>query len=255
VRTGGAQRAVRLRTVPRIRRVPGNRSVRGRVGTLALVVVLLAVGLLAVGCRSIQSDPRRPGLRVRPGVAFEMVADAPDMPILDLRRPDEFDGALGHLQRAHNLPLEELPHRLPEIRWLRERTFLIYCRGRTGPQDEEAGDAEVEDGAIEEGTAEEEATGEEAIGEEATEEQATGEEAAGDEEVDCGEQAIRFFLAQGFVDAVLLDGGIEAWLKDGFATVGRDAQGPQMGLSEDSGLRLPEDSKSIGDPRHLPKPP
>lgn len=187
-------------------------------GSRALVGVLtlLAIGILAASCRSTQSDPRRPGLRVRPGVAFEMAADAPGMLIFDLRRPDEFDGPRGHLQRAHNLPLEELPQRLSEIRWLRQRTFLIYCRGGIGPEGDEAGEEETED---------------------------------------CGEEAIRFFLAQGFDDVVLLDGGIEAWLEDGFATVGHSGQGPDMTLPEDPGMRVPEDARSIGDPRHLPEPP
>lgn len=185
----------------------------------ALFVV--ALGLGAAGCRSTQSDPNRPGFRVRPGVAFEMAADAPGMPILDLRRPDEFDGPQGHLQRAYNLPLEELPRRLPEFRWLRERTFLIYCRGRVETGEGEAGP--------------------------------TGE--AGEGPGECGETAIRFFLAQGFNDAVLLEGGIEAWLEDGFATVVQGAPGPGTTLPEDSGLRVPEDAKSIGDPRHLPEPP
>jgi rhodanese-related sulfurtransferase len=281
VNTGGHERAVHP--------VPRRPFLRGWVETPARtpapLAVCLAIGLLALGCRSIQSDPRRPGLRVRPGVAFEMAVDAPDMLILDLRRPEEFDGPLGHLQRAHNLPLEELPHRLPEIRWLRESTFLVYCRGRTGPQDVAAGDVaagDAEAGGVAAGDAEaqgeaigervaaeavaaedvaggaaagEAAAGEEAAGEEAAGQEVTGEKAAGDEEADCGEEAIRFFLAQGFNDAVLLDGGIEAWLNDGFATVGRGAQGLDMELPEDSGLRLPEDAKSIGDPRHLPEPP
>ena len=190
------------------------------------LVSLAVIGLLAAGCRSIQSDPNRPGLRVRPGVAFEMAADAPAMPILDLRRPDEFDGPVGHLQRAYNLPLEELPRRLPEIRWLRERTFLIYCRGRI-----EAGDGTLAEVAE------------------------TLAETAAARPDDCGEEAIRFFLAQGFDDAVLLEGGIQAWLEDGFATVRGGAEGAGPALPEDPGLRVPEDARSIGDPRHLPEPP
>lgn len=196
------------------------------------VFSLVVIGLLAAGCRSTQSDPNRPGLRVRPGVAFEMAADAQGMPILDLRKPDEFDGPLGHLRRAYNLPLEELPRRLPEIRWLRERTFLIYCRGSI-----ESGEGEISAGA------------------EAGEPGEAGEvgEAGGGTD-GCGEEAIRLFLAQGFDDAVLLEGGIRAWLEDGFATVHSTGE-TDMALPEDPGLRVSEDSKSIGDPRHLPEPP
>lgn len=205
---------------------------------------LLAFGalvLLLPACRTTQSDPDRPGFRVRPGVAFEMAVDAPDMPILDLRRPDEFDGPLGHLQRARNVPLEQLPQRLSELRWLQGVTFLVYCRGwneadgdvlRPGvesPQDSIPGDASHEETDPETGP-------ETDVGQ-------------------CGERAIRFFLAQGFYDAVLLEGGIEAWLDDGFSTVGRGAQGPEVQIPEDDGLRLPGDAKSIGDPRYLPEPP
>lgn len=176
-------------------------------------MALLGMSCLLGACRTMQSDPQRPGFRVRPGVAFEMAVDAPDMPILDLRRPDEFDGPLGHLQRAQNVPLDELSRRLPEIRWLRGVTFLIYCRGWS---EVEAGEASVDE---------------------------------------CGEEAIRFFLGQGFFDAVLLEGGIEAWLDRGFSTVGRGAQGPEMAIPVDDGLRVPKDAKSIGDPRYLPEPP
>src|SRR3954447_5532285 len=35
--------------------------------------------------------------------------------ILDVRGPDEFDGPLGHIDGARNVPLPELPRHLPEI--------------------------------------------------------------------------------------------------------------------------------------------
>ena len=35
--------------------------------------------------------------------------------ILDVRGPDEFDGPLGHIEGARNLPLPELPRRMAEI--------------------------------------------------------------------------------------------------------------------------------------------
>src|SRR5581483_1985037 len=35
--------------------------------------------------------------------------------ILDVRGPDEFDGPLGHIEGARNLPLPELGGRIPEI--------------------------------------------------------------------------------------------------------------------------------------------
>ncbi|MBV8200829.1 MAG: rhodanese-like domain-containing protein [Acidobacteria bacterium] len=62
-------------------------------------------------------------------VASEIVRDAPDVFILDLRSPEEFQGPKGHLRNALNLPLARLPYRLLEIRSYRGETFLVYCDG------------------------------------------------------------------------------------------------------------------------------
>lgn len=166
-----------------------------------LLAWAVVAGMVLGSCRTAQSDPERPGFRVRPGVAFEMAADSPSMPILDLRPREQFTGEDGHLLRARNVPLEELPDRLAELEWLRGVTFLVYCQG----------------------------------------------------EGECSERAVRFFLAQGFEDVVLLDGGIEAWLEGGFHTVDRTEKGLADG--EEPGLLIPSDAESIGDPRHLPEPP
>jgi len=62
-------------------------------------------------------------------VANEIVRDAPDVFILDLRTPEEFQGPKGHLRNALNIPLARLPYRLLEIRSYRGETFLVYCNG------------------------------------------------------------------------------------------------------------------------------
>ncbi|MBI4911270.1 MAG: rhodanese-like domain-containing protein [Acidobacteria bacterium] len=36
--------------------------------------------------------------------------------VVDLRSPEEFKGKLGHLRSAMNIPYEQLPHRLDELR-------------------------------------------------------------------------------------------------------------------------------------------
>gem|GEM_PF-5715066 len=241
----------------------------GLAGLLALTAVVIA------GCRSTQSDPQRPGLRVRPGVAFEMAVDAPDMPVIDLRRPDEYDGPLGHLPRSWNLPLEELPGRLPEIRWMRGVTFVVYCRGYDwdGKPSVETGAPERQSGTSEEVSEPQSVEVSEPQSVEvsvatpqdvaAASGEVTPEDAAEDRPEPraeryrdvCGEEAIRFLLGQGFLDAVLLEGGIAAWLDDGYSTVGRGGQGPYMDLPDDPGLRVPPGAKSIGDPRYLPEPP
>lgn len=72
---------------------------------------------------------RPPFTVVSPPVADEIVRDAPDVFILDLRTPEEFQGPKGHLRNALNIPLARLPYRLLEIRSYRGETFLVYCNG------------------------------------------------------------------------------------------------------------------------------
>jgi rhodanese-related sulfurtransferase len=164
-------------------------------------LTLLALALASLGCRTTTSRLESPGFRVRPAVAFEMLSDAPAMPVLDLRTPEEFVGALGHLARAKNVPLEELEGEVPHLDYLKDLTFLIYCRGWD----------------------------------------------------DCGEQAMRVLLSHGFVDVVLMEGGLEAWLRDGFGTVGGD--GRPMPLPGDPGLRIPTKVPGRSPRTHVPDPP
>ena len=47
--------------------------------------------------------------------------------ILDVRGPDEFDGPLGHITGATNIPLNELPARLTELSH-RGRPVVVVCK-------------------------------------------------------------------------------------------------------------------------------
>lgn len=104
------------------------RSPAGRLLALALLVAL------AAGCGLFRRKPpgERPVLRrVSPPVAFEVLRDSPDLPIVDLRPAAEFHGPLGHLMGAVNLPADEWvaePRSHRELfPLLRPRTFLVYC--------------------------------------------------------------------------------------------------------------------------------
>ncbi len=46
--------------------------------------------------------------------------------VLDVRSPGEFEGELGHLQRAHLIPLDELQDRLDEVP--RDRPIVAVCQ-------------------------------------------------------------------------------------------------------------------------------
>lgn len=139
------------------------------------LVLLLAAGLVLAGCSLFRGkddgEPRRPIFRkVTAPVAFTMMHDSPEMPVLDVRPEEEFHGPLGHVQGAFNVPLAELEERLVEISFLRGQTFLVYCRSD-----------------------------------------------------ECYPRVLELLDAEGFEDAVLVHGGIEAWLDGGFGTVGAEA--------------------------------
>jgi len=142
---------------------------------LLLALSVLAGGLAVAGSTSGCATVKRwvaahkiggaPYRVVSPPVANEIVRDAPDVFILDLRSPEEFQGPKGHLRNALNIPLARLPYRLLEIRSYRGETFLVYCDGD-----------------------------------------------------DCGRAGMRTLIDSGFQDAILIAGGIDGWLRAGFAT-------------------------------------
>ena len=47
--------------------------------------------------------------------------------VFDVRGPDEFDGPLGHITGAINLPLNELPARLTELVY-QSRPIVVVCK-------------------------------------------------------------------------------------------------------------------------------
>ena len=102
-------------------------SPRKRRAVRLLAVAALALAVAGCGLFRRAERPRQPIRRVGPPVAFEMLRDSPDLPILDLRPADEFHGPLGHLMGAVNAPLGELEKRRDVLRLLRPRTFLVYC--------------------------------------------------------------------------------------------------------------------------------
>ena len=136
-----------------------------RAATLLLISVLLA--LLLGSCAFLRGKRQRaPYKKLSPPIAYEMMRDNPEMLVLDLRPPQEFNGETGHVRRARNIPLERLPFRLLEISAFREDTVLVYCRND-----------------------------------------------------DCGDKGVGVLLSSGFENVVLMEGGIDKWIQDGFKTV------------------------------------
>ncbi len=145
-------------------------AVRIALGLSVGLLVGLSLGI--GGCRSTEpksgsgKKPRSPYWIVTAPIAFQILRDTPDTLVLDLRTPQEFQGDIGHLARARNIPLDRLPFRLLEISSYRSETLVVYCR-RDG----------------------------------------------------CGDAGMKVLRASGFSDGILIDGGIDAWIEEGFKTV------------------------------------
>ncbi|HSS52769.1 MAG TPA: rhodanese-like domain-containing protein [Thermoanaerobaculia bacterium] len=135
-----------------------------RIRLLPLVLAVLMLG----GCSYFRRgrgkvDPYR---KLSPPVAYELIRDNPEMLVLDLRKPEEYNGETGHIRRARNIPVDRLPYRLLEISAYRDETFLVYCRADP-----------------------------------------------------CGAEGVADLRSSGFENVILMDGGIEAWIRAGFKTV------------------------------------
>lgn len=93
-------------------------------------------GLLALGLLAAVAFLPRLVRRLRAGAQQRWIdADAladklrnDGVTVVDVRGPDEFEGALGHIASALNLPLGELPESLTKIRASRDRPVILVCK-------------------------------------------------------------------------------------------------------------------------------
>ena len=53
--------------------------------------------------------------------------------ILDVRGPDEFAGALGHIPGAVNIPVGDIANRLIEIKALGDKPVIMVCTSAPPP--------------------------------------------------------------------------------------------------------------------------
>jgi rhodanese-related sulfurtransferase len=105
---------------------------RGSRSWIAAIALLVAAALATQGCSTLRrrAAERPPYRKVTPPIAYEIMRDAGNLMILDLRPRSAFHSDTGHIYRAYNLPAEQLPFRLVELTSFREDTFLVYCDTR-----------------------------------------------------------------------------------------------------------------------------
>lgn len=152
-------------------RTAHRRTAHHRTVLRPVLLAAAAVALLATACASRDGGKPRPVFhQVTAPVAFEMMHDFPDLPVIDLRPAADYHGPSGHIRGAFNAPFEALPELLRDIAYLKEETFLIYCQAH-----------------------------------------------------ECEPSVLDWFRDRGFENAMLIHGGIEAWIDAGFGTVGAGA--------------------------------
>jgi uncharacterized membrane protein YdjX (TVP38/TMEM64 family)/rhodanese-related sulfurtransferase len=62
------------------------------------------------------------------GELLRRLDGAKSIAVVDVRGPDEFAGALGHIPDARNVPLAELPRRIEDLGRLTETPVVLVCR-------------------------------------------------------------------------------------------------------------------------------
>lgn len=95
---------------------------------------LIQKGLLALALLAFVMFLPRLIRRLRGSVMLDLdqlrqrLAANEDILILDVRTAEEFDGELGHIEGAINIPIDELPGRVAELEAWRQRTIVAMCR-------------------------------------------------------------------------------------------------------------------------------
>ena len=95
---------------------------------LAAITLLLAL----TACRTIGVSTAPGGYaQVSPQVANEMIVDSSQVVVIDVRSPEAYRGAAGHLPGAINAPLESIERKLPELLPYQTATVLVYGESST----------------------------------------------------------------------------------------------------------------------------
>lgn len=59
---------------------------------------------------------------------IQLIQNDSSLIILDVRTPAELSGPLGKIQKAINIPIQELPERINELEVYRDKTIYVICR-------------------------------------------------------------------------------------------------------------------------------
>lgn len=93
-----------------------------------LFFTILVLGLvIVVSCH--HSNLHQEGINHIEATELREMLNSGEKPLLlDVRTTVEFNGALGHLDRAVLIPVQELENRAAELNPDKDRLIVIYCR-------------------------------------------------------------------------------------------------------------------------------
>ncbi|HTR82674.1 MAG TPA: rhodanese-like domain-containing protein [Bacteroidota bacterium] len=93
-----------------------------------IFLLLLAIALFFIFIRSQSQSKSNDYRSLTPREAASLMQSDTNIAILDVRTPEEFAGATGHLPHAILIPVRELSSRLDELNEMKKKTILVYCK-------------------------------------------------------------------------------------------------------------------------------
>lgn len=97
-----------------------------RYGLLALGVLAAIAFLPRLLARLRETSGRPPWIEAE-DLAKDLLTSHPAT-VIDVRSPEDFNGALGHIREAQNVPLAEIPDYLRVLASLRDEPIVLVCR-------------------------------------------------------------------------------------------------------------------------------
>ena len=96
--------------------------------TFVVALLLLA----AMSCKTVGVSTTAGGYaEISPSIANEMMLDTRQVVILDIRPPDSYRGAEGHIAGAISAPFDTIEKQLPELLPYQNSTVLVYGANST----------------------------------------------------------------------------------------------------------------------------
>ncbi|MGH1364803.1 MAG: rhodanese-like domain-containing protein [Calditrichia bacterium] len=76
-----------------------------------------------------QKVPEKPAIQnLNVTEAAQLIDRRPNMILIDVRTPDEYNGPLGHIENARLLPIQQFQNWVPELEGDKDAQIMLICR-------------------------------------------------------------------------------------------------------------------------------